>query len=763
MYVSALRRVSIALAFVAAAVLVLALASSDSTNASHTPERTFDPTYDVVLCNGLPSTFSGPAPLPGPNPGGGCSPDDRSAVLGSNPDSTTNLIWSRGNLNYAQDALVTTTAPEFDIRPGSDVAEGTVMGGLISITTLGLAANPCNNIITPNFIFWNASTDGVGDVVVANPEGTPDRWGSPVPVGSIMTDGGDAFAGQADASSLIVTKYPDPLLRQFDPDGNGLFDSAIGGYDPVLPHARYAGGTQVPPGGDWQALQVLIFKPGQLKQAFAANPNNSTHPFLRLDASLGWTNHTVLNDPAATAASVSAISDFCTELSPPLMVLGDPPGPGVRLVAPSAAPGGYDATLQEDGDDVPTAGPPAECGDTTDNDADTLIDADDPDCGRTGADDEGTYLNRVYVLSIRDTDGDGIENSFDTCPFTPNIDDPYDNGGGASPGAGGDLDMLDPACDPTPNNATQYNPALAEDGFLPGTCGDTLDNGGDTVADINDPDCHSPSVAADIDNDTYSNSQDQCPLVAQFPSTDSENSAIINAYNAVAADGGPRTDGIGDPCDPAPLDATPNTDGEQNFLYYSKAVAACIRDDHAAADADNNGFCDAGGLSSATADGDSDAYKDPPELYMATDPLSECSITAKHQAWPPDFDNNKKINILDIVKLTPPTFGAVKGVDPEYRNRLDLNADTKINILDIVKLTPPSFGTSCKTWNPAANEDGKVACNDTVDNDGDTLVDLADSKCTDAADTTEGVATCNDRIDNQPDGPMDAADPDCQV
>jgi hypothetical protein len=116
---------------------------------------------------------------------------------------------------------------------------------------------------------------------------------------------------------------------------------------------------------------------------------------------------------------------------------------------------------------------------------------------------------------------------------------------------------------------------------------------------------------------------------------------------------------------------------------------------------------------------------------MNTDPISDCSITSKHQAWPPDFDNNRTINILDIVQLTPPTFGAVKGVDPEYTDRKDLNADTVINILDIVKLTPPQFGTSCTVWDPTASEDGAGAntCNDLIDNGGDTVADRNDPDC----------------------------------
>jgi hypothetical protein len=403
-----------------------------------------NPSFDLLACNALPGNFSGPAELtpsaptsdcpydavnlteeapPGndrPDPGtdGTCgdavdndgdtktdADDDdcrgkRNVAPSGNPDTTTNLIWPRGSANYAQDTLITTTGGAWTVARGtlgegtSAIPEGQVIGGLISTTTLGLAANPCSNVIVPNFIFWNASTDNVGDVVVAQPEGTSDRW-------LTIMDDDDGFAGQADADSLIVTKYPDFLNRMFDPDGSGVAGDP---YSPVRPWARYAGGTQVPPGGDWQALEVLVFDPGTLPSAFAANPGNSTHPYSRLPDDV-WVNITVLNDPSIVASSVSAISDFCTELAPPLMTLGNPGG-NARLTAPAAA---------------------------------------------------GTNLGRVYTLSIRDTDGDGLENAIDTCPFTANIEDPYTD-------TGVDADMIDPACDPTPTQGTKYDATLQEDG-----------------------------------------------------------------------------------------------------------------------------------------------------------------------------------------------------------------------------------------------------------------------------------------------------------
>src|SRR5262245_43668766 len=51
-------------------------------------------------------------------------------------------------------------------------------------------------------------------------------------------------------------------------------------------------------------------------------------------------------------------------------------------------------------------------------------------------------------------------------------------------------------------------------------------------------------------------------------------------------------------------------------------------------------------------------------------------------------------------------------------------------------------------------------CNDAIDNDGDNLVDCADSYCVFVA-TVEQGCRCFDTIDNDSDGKVDAADPNC--
>lgn len=99
-------------------------------------------------------------------------------------------------------------------------------------------------------------------------------------------------------------------------------------------------------------------------------------------------------------------------------------------------------------------------------------------------------------------------------------------------------------------------------------------------------------------------------------------------------------------------------------------------------------------------DSDGDGFTDGKETFMGTLPLKPCPETAAPEdedfdAWPPDFNDDKTVNILDMVRLAPPVFNAVPP-DPDYRERKDLNADGAVNILDVVRLTPPTFNTSCQ-------------------------------------------------------------------
>ncbi len=58
------------------------------------------------------------------------------------------------------------------------------------------------------------------------------------------------------------------------------------------------------------------------------------------------------------------------------------------------------------------------------------------------------------------------------------------------------------------------------------------------------------------------------------------------------------------------------------------------------------------------------------------------------------MNDDQNVNILDIVRMTPPVFGSTPP-DAAYSSRKDFNGDESINILDIVQMTPPVFNSTC--------------------------------------------------------------------
>ncbi len=299
-----------ALVGICAALFVLS--SAGSVRAFHTAgSPRFEPTFSAKLCNALPVTFQGPAPLPG---GGGACVENR--AQGGNPNLTFQVDLPAGHLNFSPDTFILTLSSQFVVASGSAIPNGTVIGGFAATVRLALFANPCSNTVPMDFILYD-STIITGNVVLGPPS-------------TLARDGGDGYPGKADANSYAVSLYPSITKAFFDPDGPGPTPS-------VVPRARYAGLTQV--AGQWQLLQVVVFDPGALKAAFRI-PGNKTHPFARLDAGLGWTIVVMLNDPLAATGTASAVTEFCSPLSATGMLLGAPGGVA-RLTSPTAV-GGID-------------------------------------------------------------------------------------------------------------------------------------------------------------------------------------------------------------------------------------------------------------------------------------------------------------------------------------------------------------------------------------------------------------------------------------
>ncbi len=93
-------------------------------------------------------------------------------------------------------------------------------------------------------------------------------------------------------------------------------------------------------------------------------------------------------------------------------------------------------------------------------------------------------------------------------------------------------------------------------------------------------------------------------------------------------------------------------------------------------------------------DPDCDGFTDDDEGDIGTDPAVACEDGAGLPDWPPDFDDNKVINIIDVGQVMTPYFGMIS-TDLGWDPRRDLVPDGVINISDVGKVLPPVFGSVC--------------------------------------------------------------------
>jgi hypothetical protein len=91
-------------------------------------------------------------------------------------------------------------------------------------------------------------------------------------------------------------------------------------------------------------------------------------------------------------------------------------------------------------------------------------------------------------------------------------------------------------------------------------------------------------------------------------------------------------------------------------------------------------------------------FDDNKEIWVGTNPLDPCANTTtvndeEDDKWPPDFDDNRTVNILDVVKGFTGRMDVCQG-NPLYLQRSDLNADTCIT-MDDVNIMQPYIGKTC--------------------------------------------------------------------
>ena len=322
---------------------------------------------------------------------------------------------------------------------------------------------------------------------------------------------------------------------------------------------------------------------------------------------------------------------------------------------------------------------------------------------------------------LLDSDGDGEPDTTDVCPNDANDDADGDGicvGSGFLPPKTGDNDNC-----PDTANADQEN------NVHPGTPeGDHCeDPEGDGAFDISDncPDTANPGQENN-DGDDLGDACDTCP-------DDSENDVDSDGVCAGTGFLPPKTgdsdncpstsnpgqenadvDGLGDACDNCPDTTNP---GQENDVH-----PATPEGDHCE-DPDGDGHMDVfdGCPDTATAwltpigDGDCDGFSSADEGTITTDPADPCANTSdsndeEPDAWPPDFNDDRLINLIDLNKMLPPPLGAwgssPGNPDPngdgtdDWSPRRDLVIDGVINLPDLNKLLPAPLGTWGHTCTP---------------------------------------------------------------
>jgi len=617
------------------ALLLAALAAFVilGTEKSHA-DSVYAPTTVAKFCNAMDPAFVDPA-LAGV---ASCTED---LSLGAAADFWTEVdMLSPTTLNFSN--ITTFAPPGSTVNAGGTIPTGAKIGGLRSLTTLGLINGTCSTTITVEFVLFNvALPDNAADprastnIVWPRFEGSSDRFGgfaAPGGVGSGVHPAGPnpyAPAGlgtapgvvpRADGTSIGITGYPIWLLDLFDPDFTpGNFDPGLGavtGSDgatkPLVPLAVYGGLTFV--AGSWTPLYFLQFEGGTAAPAGGALAALGGAAAL-MNENMGWPSAAILTDPSAVAASPSTITDFCTPLGIETMLLGTAIGGGVRATNPSVA---------------------------------------------------GTHFVTQYHASQRDLDQDGHENAIDTCFKDPSTDPRVISGSDA------DSDGIDDVCDAVGGGAIDED----GDGFLnrQDNC-PVLTNAANLGSEVNTsigssqadlgPKGDGIGDACDTGVVTVTAGHNGSGSYAVTLSPTVSNGRYHTLTNVVAKCFGGAADldldgycaGAGDTADSGP--------------------GAAVK--HGSWSGTHPG---------AQMDTDDDGWSDALETYFGTDPVFACpaNTTSGNEPvnnWPLDLNDSNFVNTFDVVPFIP-ALNKFIGEVAAATTGLDFKNDGFINTFDVV-------------------------------------------------------------------------------
>lgn len=289
----------------------------------------------------------------------------------------------------------------------------------------------------------------------------------------------------------------------------------------------------------------------------------------------------------------------------------------------------------------------------------------------------GTRLYTTIHISQRDLDGDGFENGFDTCPYT--------NSSPFNPRVGGttgdtDADMIDNSCD------SVNNPGVTNQD------GDIHPNGGEWL-----------------------NAGDNCPQDANPLNEEDE---LNQPDNVSRPRGGSNSDSIGDACDTAEAQCSDTLDNDADTLVNDGCPQANMANE-------------AGCLNTADDDGDTKVNDGCPSSAKVANGTYHATFTVDAIC----IGNTDNDNDGWCSTSTPAGvgFSVALPADPNDGN-------ASITPEAYALLFPFPIVHSGAGSSPVDGEPAQV-CNDGVDNDGDTTVDLLDSGC--KPPTPMGLATAD--------------------